>query len=171
MRSIAWSSRAARNAARVWVRIPSQAKLSASRTSWMSPASRVSSSSNKIRKGVFAFVSSRWLLQAARRRLVDDRPEHAEFLDRVDELMKVDGLYDVGVHPEYQAGCRVQSLRARRRSRRSTSLLAEAAGSSRAGEAADDPRCRFASRCAHAEFHPCRCRAAGDRRRARLTAR
>src|SRR5260370_26910516 len=103
IRSVVSSSRAARNSARVWARITSQTKLSASRMSWMSPASRVSSSSNKIRKGVFTFVSSRWLLHAARRRLVDDSPEHAEFLDRVDVLIAVDGLYDVSVHPEIVA--------------------------------------------------------------------
>ena len=69
----------------------------------MSSASRVSSSSNKIRKDVFTFVSSRCLLHAARRRLIDDRPEHAEFLDRVDELVEIDRLYDIGVHPEIVA--------------------------------------------------------------------
>src|ERR1017187_2522928 len=50
------------------------------------------------------------LFHAARRRLVDHRPEDAEFLDRIDELVKIDRLYDIGVHPEAVASHHVLFL-------------------------------------------------------------
>src|SRR5260221_118941 len=43
----------------------------------------------------FGEDSSRSLLRATRRRLVDDPPEDAKFLDRIDELVKIDRLYDI----------------------------------------------------------------------------
>ena len=45
--------------------------------------------------------TSRHLLHAARRRLIDHRPEDTQFLDGIDKLVKIDRLYDVRVHPEW----------------------------------------------------------------------
>src|SRR6476646_7679624 len=71
----------------------------------MSSASPGSSSSKRIRRGDVTLSS-----YAAWWRLVDDRPEDAQFFDGVDELVEINRLYDIGVDPELVASDHVSFL-------------------------------------------------------------
>src|SRR5262249_30146198 len=93
--SAAWKS------ARVSTRVTLTTKPSFSRAAWTSSASGTLSSRCRMRSGnVILRLRLRPSADAARRRLVDDGPEHAELLDRIHELMEVDRLDHVRVHAQ-----------------------------------------------------------------------
>src|ERR1017187_7884156 len=88
----------ASSAASVSTRVTSQTMPSVSSRSRISSVSLGSSSIERIRNG------DRMLLpHTSRRRLVDDCPENAQFLDGINKLMKVNRLYHVRVHSEFVA--------------------------------------------------------------------
>src|SRR5660397_184146 len=77
------------------------ARVSVSDTS---SASEGESSRQGTRSG---WPPSATLLHPVRQPLVDERPEHAEVLDRLDEAAEVHGLHHVGVHAQVVAGDQV----------------------------------------------------------------
>src|SRR5277367_2037332 len=95
-------ARKSRIAVSVSTLVNAQTRPAVSRRSPISSASVGSSSIERIRNGLCMSLPN-----AARRRLVDERPENAQFLDGIYKLMKIDRLHNIGIHAEFVAGHQV----------------------------------------------------------------